>query len=203
MNVIKTIVLVASLAISQILWAQSSPLPMLEDTANQIIATLKQNKASLKNNPQVIHQAVQRYLLPNVDVSGMSRSVLGRQAWSKASASERKQFATAFTQLVIRTYASPLAEYTDETIKFLPIRGSLSSRFLRVNSVIVRSNGQNIPLSYSLVSKNGTWKIYDLSVEGVSLLQSFRSQFAEALRSSSMQDLIKQMNQRSSVKKAA
>ncbi|MCC5015693.1 MULTISPECIES: MlaC/ttg2D family ABC transporter substrate-binding protein [Legionella] len=203
MNVIKTIVLVASLAISQILWAQSSPLPMLEDTANQIIDTLKQNKASLKDNPQVIHQAVQRYLLPNVDVNGMSRSVLGRQAWSKASAGERKQFATAFTQLVIRTYASPLAEYTDETVKFLPIRGSLSSRFLRVNSVIVRSNGQNIPLSYSLVSKNGTWKIYDLSVEGVSLLQSFRSQFAEALRSSSMQDLIKQMNQRSTVKKAA
>ncbi|ASQ45522.1 MlaC/ttg2D family ABC transporter substrate-binding protein [Legionella clemsonensis] len=193
MRAIKSLIIVGLLSLSQWLWAQSSPLPMLENTANQIITTLKDNRANLKGNPHIIHQAVQRYLLPNVDVSGMSRSVLGRQAWNKATASERQQFAHEFTQLVIRTYATPLAEYTDEKVKFLPIRGSLDNRFLRVNSVIVRSNGQNIPLSYSLVSKNGVWKIYDLSVEGVSLLQSFRSQFAEALRNSSMQEIIRQL----------
>ncbi|KTD07090.1 MlaC/ttg2D family ABC transporter substrate-binding protein [Legionella jamestowniensis] len=193
MRAIKSIIVIGILSLTQLLWAQSSPLPMLEHTANQIIDTLKDNKANLKNNPRIIHQAVQRYLLPNVDVSGMSRSVLGRQAWNKATPSERQQFAQEFTQLVIRTYATPLAEYTDEKIKFLPIRGSLENRFLRVNSVIIRSNGQNIPLSYSLVSKNGNWKIYDLSVEGVSLLQSFRSQFAEALRNSSMQEIIRQL----------
>lgn len=202
MKGIKSIIVAAALVLTQNVWAQSSPVPMLEGTANQIISTLKQNKGNLKNNPQIIYQAVQRHLLPNVDVAGMSRSVLGREAWTKASASERQQFSTAFTQLVIRTYASPLAEYTDESIKFLPIRGAADGRFMRVNSVIVRSNGQNIPLSYSLVSQAGQWKIYDLSVEGVSLLQSFRSQFAQALRNSSMQDLLKQMRQQQS-KKAA
>lgn len=70
------------------------------------------------------------------------------------------------------------------------MRGSVNSRFLRVNSIIVRSEGQNIPLSYSLVSKNGQWRIYDLSVEGVSLLQSFRSQFAEALKNSSIDEVV-------------
>nr|MBA3537300.1 ABC transporter substrate-binding protein [Tatlockia sp.] len=108
----------------------------------------------------------------------------------------------AFTQLVIRTYASPLAEFTDETIKFMPIRGSLDSRFIRVNSIIIRSKGKNIPLSYSLVSNSGNWKIYDLSVEGVSLLQSFRSQFAEVLQNSTMQELIKQMRHHN-IKRAA
>lgn len=193
MKGIKSLVLVASMALTQLLWAQSSPIPMLEDTANQILTTLKQNKANLKNNSQIIYQAVERYLLPNVDVSGMSRSVLGRKAWGQASANDKEQFSKAFTQLVIRTYATPLAEYTDETIKFMPIRGSLESRFIRVNSIIVRSNGKNIPLSYSLVSNGGAWKIYDLSVEGVSLLQSFRSQFAGALQNSSIQELIQQM----------
>lgn len=183
------------LLLTPFLWAQSTPVPMLQETANQILTTLKQNKSNLKNNHKIIYQAVQRYLLPNVDVNGMSRSVLGRQAWNKASASERSQFSQAFTQLVIRTYASPLAEYTDETVKFMPIRGSLEGRFLRVNSLIVRSSGNNIPLSYSLVSQNGQWKIYDLSVEGVSLLQSFRSQFGQVLKNSTIQDLIKQMRQ--------
>lgn len=195
MKGIKSIVFVVLWTFTQLLLAQSSPMPMLENTASQILATLKQNKSSLKNNSQVIYQAVERYLLPNVDVSGMSRSVLGRKAWGAASAAEKQQFSNAFTQLVIRTYATPLAEYTDETIKFMPIRGSLDSRFIRVNSVIIRSNGKNIPLSYSLVSTANDWKIYDLSVEGVSLLQSFRSQFAEALQNSSMQELIKQMRQ--------
>jgi phospholipid transport system substrate-binding protein len=103
---------------------------------------------------------------------------------------------------VIRTYSSPLAQYSDETVQFLPVRGGVNSRFIRVNSVIVRSEGQNIPLTYSLVDKNGQWKIYDISVEGVSLLQSFRSQFAQALQNSSIDDLIKQMQEKQ-IKKAS
>ncbi|RAP38394.1 signal peptidase [Legionella quinlivanii] len=197
MKLINSIFLLFAFLLPHWLWAQGSPIPMLEGTANQILSTLKEHKGSLKSNRQLIFQAVEQHLLPNVDVSGMSRSVLGRQVWSKASAGERAQFSKAFTQLVIRTYASPLAEYTDETIKFLPIRGSVDGRFVRVNSLIIRSNGNNIPLSYSLVAKNGQWKIYDLSVEGVSLLQSFRSQFAQALQNSNIQDLIKQMNEKS------
>lgn len=193
MKRIQLAVLTAIFALSSLVYADTSPVPMLEQTAQQIISTLKQNKASLKNNPQVIHQAVQRYLLPNVDVNGMSRSVLGREAWNAASSADRADFSQAFTQLVIRTYATPLAEYTDEKIKFLPQRSSNDGRFTRVNSVIIRSNGQNIPLVYSLVAKNGQWKIYDLSVEGVSLLQSFHNQFGEALKRESLHELIAQM----------
>ncbi len=186
--------------ISPFLWAQTNPIPLLETTAKQIITTLKQNKSNLKSSSEIIHKAVELYLLPNVDVKGMSRSVLGRQAWQKANKAEQEQFCHAFTQLVIRTYSSPLAEYTDESVKFLPLRKEVSSRFLRVNSIIQRTNGPNIPLTYSLVSKNGAWKIYDLNVEGISLLQSFRSQFAEALKNGSMQNLLQQMQQTSKKK---
>lgn len=202
MRILKTILLVAGVVLSPMLNAQSSPVPLLEQTANKIISTLKENKSNLKNNPNIIYGAVEKYLLPIVDVEGMSRSVLGRQAWTKASAVQKTQFSQAFTRLVIRTYSSPLTQYSDETVQFLPMRGSLSSRFIRVNSVIVRSAGQNIPLTYSLVDKNGQWKIYDISVEGVSLLQSFRSQLAQVLQNSSIDEVIKQMQQKQ-VKKAS
>lgn len=195
MRALKSVLLLVCFVFSQGLMAQQSPVPMLEATANEIIATLKENKAKLKSNPDIIYKAVEKSLLPRVDVAGMSRSVLGRQAWNKATPAERAQFSQAFTRLVIRTYSTPLAKYSDETVQFLPLRGSLNNRFIRVNSVIVRSEGQNIPLSYSLVSQNGQWKIYDMSVEGVSLLQSFRSQFAQALQSSSITDVIKKMQQ--------
>ncbi|KTD20716.1 MlaC/ttg2D family ABC transporter substrate-binding protein [Legionella londiniensis] len=193
MKTIKASLFFLSVIASSLLWAQSSPVPMLENAANQVINSLKQNRGHLKQNHQVIYRAVEQHLLPIVDVTGMSRSVLGRNVWNKATAAEKRAFTREFTQLVIRTYASPLAEYSDEKVKFLPLRGGINSRFVRVNSVIVRSNGQNIPLSYSLVSKNGQWKIYDLSVEGVSLLQSFRSQFSQVLQNSNMQELIQQM----------
>ncbi len=202
MRGLKSIFFVVCLFLSQVLFAQNSPVPMLEQAANEIISTLKHNKSKLKSNPDIIYQAVEVNLLPKVDVAGMSRSVLGRQVWMKATPSERARFSKEFTRLVIRTYATPLAQYSDEVVQFLPVRGSGSNKFIRVNSVIVRSQGQNIPLSYSLVSKNGQWKIYDISVEGVSLLQSFRSQFAQALQNSTISDVIDQMKQRQ-LKKAS
>lgn len=173
--------------------AQSSPVPMLEQTAQQIISTLKTNQNSLKHDPKIVNQAIQTYLLPHIDVQGMSRSVLGRQSWAKATPAEKQLFSQEFSQLVIRTYAAPLAEYSGETITFMPIRGNLDGRFVRVNSVIQRPNGQRIPLSYNLVSTGGEWKVYDLSVEGVSLLQSFRTQFASILQQGTMHDLLEKM----------
>lgn len=195
MKGLKIAIIAIGMALVQATWAQSSPLPMLENSANQIINTLKKNQNSLKSNHRIVYQAIEQYLLPNVDVNGMSRSVLGRQAWNKATPAEKQEFTREFTQLVIRTYASPLAEYSGETVSFLPVTGSVDGHFIRVNSIIARSNGQRIPLSYNLVAKNGQWKIYDLSVEGVSLLQSFRSQFGQVLQNASMHDLIVQMRQ--------
>ena len=193
------LVMASLLVVSFFAGAQSSPVPMLQETSDQILATLKQNKAKLHQDRRIVFHAVEQYMVPRVDVDGMSRSVLGRQAWTKATATERAEFKEVFTQLVIRTYASPLAEYTNETVQFLPVRGSLDGQFVRVNSLIVRPNGRNIPLSYSLVAQGGQWKIYDLSVEGVSLLQSFRSQFAQVLQSANIQTLIQEMRQRAKV----
>ena len=193
MKIIKATFLIFAVLLPSMLWAKASPIPMLESTANQIINTLEKNRGQLKKNQQIIFQAVEKHLLPIVDMRGMARSVLGRNAWKKATAAQKRAFTREFTQLVIRTYASPLAEYSDERVKFLPLRGNANGRFVRVNSVIMRSNGQNIPLNYSLVSKNGEWKIYDLSVEGVSLLQSFRTQFSQVLQNADMDTLIKQM----------
>lgn len=180
------------------LWAQSSPVPMLEQTTNQIITTLQKNQSSLKTNHRIIYGAIEQHLLPHVDLTGMARSVLGRQAWMKATVAERQAFTKEFTALVIRTYANPLAEYAGETVQFSSLRNPPHDRFVRVNSVIIRKNGQRIPLSYSLVLKNGEWKIYDFNVEGISLLQSFRTQFAQVLQGSDMNTLLAQMRERKS-----
>lgn len=172
----------------------TSPVDMLEGVANQVIGELKKNKAQLKSDSTIAYNIVKKYLIPKVDVYGMSRSVLGRNAWSKASLSQKKAFAKGFVRLVIRTYASALNDYSGETVQFYPLRGGYSDkRYLRVNSVIKRSSGKPIPLTYSLVNKKGQWRVYDMTVEGVSLLQSFKSQFHAELNRGDINDLIQKL----------
>lgn len=193
MRTIKYFCLALGLSVASLGFALQSPVPMLEKASSSMIGALKAHRAELKLHPEIIRQAVHQYMLPCVDVEGMSRSVLGRTAWMKASAAERAQFQKEFTNLVIRTYANPLSEYSNETIKFLPFKANATARFARVNSVIVRPQAKNIPVSYSLVAKGDAWKVFDLSVEGVSLLQSFRNQFASVLQQSDMTHLLSVM----------
>lgn len=176
-------------------YAETSPVPMLQQTAQKIIETLKANQTRLKSDERIVNNTIQTYLLPHIDIEGMSRSVLGRKVWSESSVADKRAFTLVFTDLIIRTYAAPLAEYSGETVSFMPLRGAIDGRFVRVNSIINRPSGQRIPLAYNLVLKSGDWKIYDLSVEGVSLLQSFRLQFSGVLQQGTMQDLIKQMRE--------
>lgn len=177
--------------------AWASPLNVLEGASNNVLNALKRNKANLKSNPRYVYSVVNRYIIPHVDVYGMSRSVLGRDVWRKASASQRRRFTKNFTSLVVRTYSGALRDYTSEKVKFLRVRGGFAGkRFVTVRSFILRPSGQNIPISYSMVNKKGRWKVYDMAVEGVSLLQSYKSQFNQYLKGRSLDQLIQKLKSR-------
>ncbi len=176
----------------------ASPLAIVEGAADNVVSALKKNKVSLKSNPALVHRIVRRYIIPHVDTLGMARSVLGRKVWGQASSLERKKFEQQFINLVIRTYSKALANYDGEKITFYPPRrGANSSRFVKVYSVIKPRNGKNVSLAYSVVRKKGGWKVFDLTVEGVSLLQSFRSQFQRELNNHSLMQLIHKLKRKS------
>src|SRR5262249_28735021 len=125
------------------------------------------------------------------DVDTMARLVLGRNAWMQATPEQRKRFTKDFTRLVIRTYASAMASYTNQTIKFMPIRGGYEGlNRIQVQSLIIREDGPSIPVNYRLELVNNEWFVYDFSVEGVSIIESFRSQFADALASEDLDNVI-------------
>ena len=109
-----------------------------------------------------------------------------------ATASQRAEFQRSFTTILIRTYASALTSYNDQSIHFYPPRGRSKST-LEVNSQITGSSTQPIHVSYRLIQANGTWKLFDLSVEGVSMLESFRAQFADILSQGTMNQLLQRM----------
>lgn len=175
-------------------YAESSPIEMLRSVSNQAISELKSNEATLKSNPGVVYRIINRILLPHADMQDMAKVALGRNAWAQATPQQRQQFTKEFTDLMVNTYSSALAAYTDETIEFYPLREAYQGRSrVQVDSKIIRREGPPVSVKYRLVLKGGEWKVYDISVEGISILESFRSQFAEELSDGNLEQLLSKL----------
>lgn len=171
-----------------------SPVDVLRNVADQMIADLKSHQITLKSNRQYVYSLAYRLVVPRVDVDEMSRRVLPPRTWAEATAEQRGAFKRQFVALMVRTYASALASYTDQTVEFYPIRGGYAGkRTVEVNSRIISSSGAPpINVRYRLIN-SGSWKLYDMSVEGVSVLESFRSQFADLLSQGDITALTKRL----------
>lgn len=174
--------------------ATSSPVDFLQNISDKMISELKANQATLKTERQKVFTIVNRILLPNVDMNIIARSVVGREAWKKANKAEQEAFIKQFTNLLIHTYASALASYTDEVVEFYPIRGGWQNETqVEVNSKILQQGGPVIPMSYRLVSEKGNWKVIDFSVDGVSLIENFRAQFTSDLNNGGLVSLTEKL----------
>ena len=176
--------------------ARPSPITMLKDTSSQMIDALKKNKSSMKSRQKVIFDLVHKILLPHVDMNIMSRITLGRTMWRQANNHQRQQFQKQYTTMLIRTYAQALASYTDEGVKFLPTRVDYNvvNRGV-VRSKITRSGAQPIALNYRVIFNGETWLVYDMSVEGVSMIQSMRAQFNNEISAGGIGALLKRMQE--------
>lgn len=191
----KVIVALLGLFMCAMAWAISSPIEVLQNTSNQLISELQRNQATLKTKPQIVYDIVDQILLPHVDIESMSSKALGR-AWSNATRGQQQAFEDQFVTLLVRTYSSALAQYTNERVIFLPLREDFNNQsYVEVKSRIIRESGPQINLNYRMLRVQGQWKLYDFSVDGVSIIESFRSQFVEELRQSGIDGLINKLAQ--------
>lgn len=180
------------------------PVDMVHSVADQMIAGLKSNQATLQSNPTLVYSLANKIIVPHADLDMMAKRVLPPQTWNSASAAQRSQFKKEFTTLLVRTYASALANYSDQTIKFFPVRGGTAGKTtVKVDSQIVRSDGPAIPVTYQLISSGSQWKVYDMAVEGISMLESFRSQFADKLQSGDINALLAALQQHNAANSGA
>jgi len=161
---------------------QNNPVALLQYIANNMIAQLKEHKATLKNNREFVYRLARNYVVPYADKDEMAKRVLPPRVWESATPAQKEKFKSQFTTLLIRTYASALTAYEDQTIQFYGVRGGYEGRnTVEVRSEITSSQSQPIQVSYRLVNVGGAWRLYDMSVEGVDMLESFRAQFADIL----------------------
>lgn len=174
---------------------QSNPVALLQYVADNMISGLKTNKASLKTKPSVVYNLAYKYVVPYADVPEMAKRVIPPSVWNSSTPAQRMKFQKEFTRTLIRTYASALSAYEDQAIQFFPVRGGYAgAKTVVVNSEITSSSRDTVRVSYRLLRIGSVWRLYDMSVEGVDMLESFRSQFADILSQGNMDKLIARMS---------
>ncbi|MDH5409562.1 MAG: ABC transporter substrate-binding protein [Gammaproteobacteria bacterium] len=172
--------------------AVTGPQELVETTSNKMLNTLKEKEQALKKNPDLIYGMVSEIVLPHFDFIAMSRWVLGKH-WRRADKSQKLQFVKAFRTLLVRTYATALLEYTGQDIRFLPLRDDPAKGDVTVKTEVIQKTKAPIIIKYNLHLKKEAWKVYDLSVDGVSLIANYRTSFGTEISQTSLDALIKRL----------
>ncbi len=162
---------------------------VVEGTAQQMLATLKANRDALRQDPKRIYPLVERIAVPRFDFETIARWVLGKN-WRAASPEQQGRFTAEFRALLVRTYGNALLQYSDETIRFLPAGPPSADNEVLVRSEFQPRSGPAVPINYSVHQKGGQWLVYDVSVDGISLVANYRSTFAERFRQGGMDAVI-------------
>lgn len=178
--------------------AAQTPTPpdeLVKQTTREVLEVLRENEQAIEQNPERVFDAVQKLVLPHFDFELMSRFVLARN-WQQATPEQQQRFTEEFRQLLVRTYGTALAEYSGQEVRFPPMNADLERGRATVPTEIVQPDGPAIPLSYSLYRTDDEWKVFDVSVDGVSLVQNYRSTFATEVQRNGIDGLIKRLAER-------
>lgn len=168
---------------------KESAMDMVQNTANTVIQTIAKQQAEIKKDPNVLLNIVNRTLLPVVDSERMSRLVLGRY-WRSASASQKAAFTEQFKRLLVRTYAGPLFKLGNQTIKVTGTKPGAEQDEIEVSSVVSGGDTDAVPVDYRLADVAGQWKAYDVVIDGISLVNNYRSSFAQVIQQKGLNSLI-------------
>ena len=156
----------------------TAPDQIVQQTAKDLFAAVNSNKAELQKNPQELYDLVGKILLPHFDFEMASRLVLG-QAWRNASEAQRKAFQEAFYKYLVHSYADALLKgnYSDNNVQVSPWQQGADPSQARVRTKVTRQNGQPVEVDYVMSNKTGSWKAFDVTIEGISyvLLRALRS----------------------------
>lgn len=179
------------------------PEELVRSTTEDVLAKLEANKKELKEDPDAVATLVQEHVLPHFDFRAMSQMVLARN-WRTASEDQRERFVDAFRQLLIHTYGSSLAEYSGERIEFRPMHSDPESGRVTVSMRIHTGEGPAIPVDYKLYQRNGKpWQVFDVVVDGVSLVQNYRGSFASEVKRKGVDALIERIKERNQNRRPA
>lgn len=208
----RTVTFMQSMLIALLLLSESyaesrvEPQQLMEATSKEMIQAFMAKTDTIRKDPAVAHQLITDNLVPKINFPLMSRWVLGKN-WKKATPEQQQEFIKEFKELVVRFYSKALIDYlqsnelSEDLITFMPFRGKVKSKYATVRSKVNPPNGSEpITVNYDLYfsKKAATWQVYDVSVEGISLVTTYRSSFKQIISQKGMDALLDELKNKNS-----
>jgi phospholipid transport system substrate-binding protein len=204
LNLIKTAVLAAAFAATAPVLAQAAagapsptaaPDALVRDLSNEVLEAIKADKQLASGDVNRAQKLVDEKILPYVDFQKMTQLAVGR-GWRQATPEQRAALTKEFRSLLVRTYSGALSQVTDHQVKMRPFRAQPGDTDVVVGTNIVASRGDPIQLDYRLEKTDAGWKIYDVNILGVWLVENYKTQFASQLNAGGVDGLIKTLTDR-------
>ncbi len=174
--------------------AQPSAAPdvLVKDVTLEVVDLIAKDKDIKAGNRAKLIALIEEKVLPHFNFVSMTSLAVG-QNWRKASAEQKKRLADEFKTLLVRTYASALAAYSEQKFDFRPLRARPTDTDVTVQVRVLQPGAQPVPIDYSMEKTASGWKVYDVMVGGVSLVANYRTEFASVVRTSGIDGLIKDL----------
>lgn len=189
---LKMISLVSGLFMMGSVWAQQAPNDFVEALSNDVLTDIRGDAQMKQGDIGHISQLVDQKLMPHVNFERMTALTVGRP-WRTATPAQKQSLMKEFRTLLIRTYANAFATVKDQKIQMKPFRGDAAQKDVVVRSQVLQPGGDPIQLDYRLEKSGDDWRIYDVNVLGVWLVQTYRNQFGQVISSSGLDGLIKDL----------
>lgn len=180
----------------------SGPSQLIESSANVILGGIDKNRAQYRKDPTELYQLVESTLLPNFDTPYAAQLVLG-QHWRNATPEQRKRFVEAFYKSLLYTYGDAMIDFTADRLRVFPTKVTPEDTKATVRTEIKRSNGTKVAVNYSMRKTNGAWKAWDVVIDGISYVKSYREDYGTQVQQQGIEAVIVQLEQRAANAKAA
>lgn len=168
---------------------EDSAQQLVQTTTERLLNVIKDRPEQLRDDPQELYRLVDEIILPHFDFRRMAQDVL-RRYWDEATAAQRERFTEEFKTLLVRTYAKALTEYSDQKVAFLPVEAPDANGDVTVRTEIRQEGGFPIPISYAMYKPESHWLVYDVTIDGVSLVKNYRSAYRAQIRRGGLDQLI-------------
>jgi len=169
-----------------------APQELVENSAKRMLQELDANRAMYQKDPAKLDSLVGNVLLPNFDTEYAARLVLG-QTWRTATPEQRKRFVDAFYHSLLHNYGNALVDFTADRFVILPYKGDPNETTATVRTEVKRSSGEKVPVNFSLRKVDGAWKAWDVVIEGISYVKSFRTDFGSEIQQKGLDEVINRL----------
>ena len=165
---------------------------LVKQVTLEVVDLIAKDKEIRGGNRAKLIGLINEKVLPHFNFTSMAALAMG-QSWNKATPDQKKRVTEEFKTLLVRTYASALASYSEQKFDFRPLRAKSTDTDVTVNVRVLQPGTQPVPIDYSMEKTPGGWKVYDVMVGGVSLVANYRTEFNNMVRESGVDGLIKNL----------